>query len=87
MVTWFTGQTERPDAEQRICPSVSINKPQNLYMLLIFIVIVLGKTPSRVCIYIEMKPGMPYQREILDHFGLGDCGKRFVQSIDHKERA
>lgn len=42
MVTWFTGQTERSNAKQRICLSVSINKPQNLYMLLIFIVIVLG---------------------------------------------
>lgn len=42
IVTWFNGQTERPNAKQRICLSVSINKPRNLYMLLIFIVIVLG---------------------------------------------
>lgn len=49
---WLRGSLDRPKdpglSNECICLSVSINKPQNLYMLLIFIVIVPVSTPSRV---------------------------------------
>lgn len=82
MVTWFTGQTKRSRTEHRICLSVSINKPQNLYMLLIFIVIVPVSTPSRVY---TQKWNLSYavSKGNIGPFLLGRLLKRFMQFIDH----